>query len=99
MCPLSGGAAARPAIIIPEGEVEISVAVVCPDTVLHHVPNTILFSFNRYLNRFFCRHFFYDCDNIRVRFCTGPVKCDIYVLFFIMLCLLLLVHLMTLLQL
>ena len=43
MCPFSGGAAARPAIIIPEGEVEISVAVVCPDAELHHVPNTILF--------------------------------------------------------
>ena len=38
--------AARPAIIIPEGEVEISVAVVRPGTVLHHVPNTILFSFH-----------------------------------------------------
>ena len=46
MCPLSGEAAAQPAIIIPEGEVEISVAVVRPGTVLHHVPNTILFSFH-----------------------------------------------------
>ena len=51
MCPFSGEAAAQPAIIIPEGEVEISVAVVRPDTELHHVPNTILFSFQRYLNR------------------------------------------------
>ena len=57
MCPLSGEAAAQPAIIIPEGEVEISVAVVCPDAEIHHVPNTILFSFRRYLNRFVCRHF------------------------------------------
>ena len=58
MCPFSVGAAARPAIIIPEGEVEISVAVVRPDTELYHVPSTILISFQIYLNRFFCRHFF-----------------------------------------
>ena len=45
MCPFSGGAAARPAIIIPEGEVEISVAAARPGTELHHVPTTFSFLF------------------------------------------------------
>ena len=35
--------AARPAIIIPEGEVEISVAAARPDTELHHVPTTFFY--------------------------------------------------------
>ena len=106
MCPFSGGAAARPAIIIPEGEVEISVAVVRPDTELHHVPITFFFHiyFCRFvLNIYFCIFFLnihlYDCEKFHVRFCTGPVRCDIYLLFFILLCLLLFIHSMTIFQL
>ena len=67
----------------------MSVAVVRPDTELHHVPITFFFHiyFCRFvLNIYFCIFFLnihlYDCEKFHVRFCTGPVRCDIYLLFF-----------------